>query len=126
MRRAKGTYGGRRPGAGRKRKADPLIAYSVDITREHAERLKAWGGGDLSADRTLNLVGDLAAPGNNKVYGTDSGGTRVWKDDPVLVGSSSTFVQIFTADGTWTKPSGTKWAYVLLIGAGAGAAISLT
>lgn len=37
------------------------------------------GGGNLSADRTLNLVNDVASPGNLKVYGTDSGGTRGWQ-----------------------------------------------
>jgi hypothetical protein len=30
----------------------------------------------------LQLVGDVASPGNNKTYGTDGSGTRVWKDDP--------------------------------------------
>jgi hypothetical protein len=30
----------------------------------------------------LQLVGDTASPGNNKVYGTDGSGNRTWKDDP--------------------------------------------
>lgn len=30
----------------------------------------------------LQLVGDQAAPGNNKVYGTDGAGAKGWKDDP--------------------------------------------
>lgn len=34
------------------------------------------GGGDLSADRTLELDGDADTPGNSKYYGTDSGGTK--------------------------------------------------
>ena len=48
----KGEYierrGGRRAGAGRKKKA-PLIDYSVHITAAHASLLKEWGGGDISA-----------------------------------------------------------------------------
>ena len=34
------------------------------------------GGGDLSANRTLSLVGDSASPGNSKYYGTDGSGSR--------------------------------------------------
>lgn len=30
----------------------------------------------------LQLVGDVAAPGNNQVYGTSGAGARVWKADP--------------------------------------------
>ena len=37
------------------------------------------GGGDLSQDRTLELVGDQASPGNNQVYGTDGGGNKGWR-----------------------------------------------
>ena len=41
--------GGRRIGSGRKKKLDPIVTYSVDITIEQAELLKRWGGGDVSA-----------------------------------------------------------------------------
>lgn len=34
------------------------------------------GGGDLSADRSLQLTGDAGAPGNNKYYGTNSSGDK--------------------------------------------------
>lgn len=34
------------------------------------------GGGNLSANRTLTLVGDAVAPGNSKYYGTDGTGTK--------------------------------------------------
>ncbi|MEO0312292.1 MAG: hypothetical protein RIQ89_1949 [Bacteroidota bacterium] len=30
---------------------------------------------------TINLLNDLASPGNNKVYGTDASGVRGWKDE---------------------------------------------
>ena len=36
---------------------------------------------EIDAD-DVQLVGDAASPGNNKVYGTDGSGTRGWKDDP--------------------------------------------
>jgi hypothetical protein len=38
------------------------------------------GGGDLTANRTLNLVGDVASPGVDKVYATDASGVRAWRD----------------------------------------------
>ncbi|HKX72668.1 MAG TPA: hypothetical protein VJM32_01500 [Candidatus Saccharimonadales bacterium] len=34
------------------------------------------GGGDLTADRTISLVNDAAAPGNNQYYGTNASGTK--------------------------------------------------
>lgn len=40
------------------------------------------GGGNLTANRTFNLVGDSTAPGNSKYYGTNSSGTRGWYDLP--------------------------------------------
>lgn len=51
-------------------------------TRNIDTQFSLTGGGDLSADRTLNLVNDSAAPGNNMVYGTDGAGVRGWKADP--------------------------------------------
>jgi hypothetical protein len=61
---------------------DSRIVGAVQTTREVATTDSIQGGGDLSADRTLSLVGDTASPGNNKVYGTDGSGVRGWKDDP--------------------------------------------
>ncbi len=40
------------------------------------------GGGDLSADRTILLVGDVATPGNSKYYGTNAGGAKGFYDIP--------------------------------------------
>lgn len=50
------------------------------------------GGGDLSANRTLNLVGDVASPGADKVYGTNGAGVRGWKDDPAGGGGGGSVV----------------------------------
>ena len=43
----KGTHGGKRAGSGRK--PSGIVDYRVRITREQAELLKTWGGGDISA-----------------------------------------------------------------------------
>ena len=43
-----GKHGGRREGAGRKRRPE-LITYSVRLTAEQATLLKLWGGGSISA-----------------------------------------------------------------------------
>ena len=64
--------------------ADAAVQPARSVATQHS----LTGGGNLSADRTLALVGDTASPGNNKVYGTDSGGTRGWKDDPAGGGLS--------------------------------------
>lgn len=40
------------------------------------------GGGDLTANRTLSLVGDTASPAANRYYGTDGTGTRGFFDLP--------------------------------------------
>jgi hypothetical protein len=39
------------------------------------------GNGSTTA---LSLVGDVATPGNNKVYGTDATGARVWKSEAAV------------------------------------------
>ena len=61
---------------------DSRITGAVQTSRQVATQHSLDGGGDLTTDRTLSLVGDVAAPGNNKVYGTDGAGARAWKDDP--------------------------------------------
>jgi hypothetical protein len=47
-------------------------------TRSVSTQHSLTGGGDLSANRTLSLVGDVASPGNNMVYATNSSGVRGW------------------------------------------------
>jgi hypothetical protein len=69
-------------GAGAKGwKADPA-GGGVPTTRQVATAGSITGGGDLSADRTLQLSGDAASPGNNQVYGTNGSGVKGWKADP--------------------------------------------
>jgi hypothetical protein len=59
-----------------------LDGDKVNTTRNVSTQHSLTGGGNLSADRTLNLVNDTASPGTNKVYGTDGSGVRGWKNDP--------------------------------------------
>ncbi len=56
------------------------IDSKVAPTRAINTTASLTGGGDLSADRTLQLVNDSASPGNSKLYGTDSTGTKGWYD----------------------------------------------
>jgi hypothetical protein len=53
------------------------------------------GGGDLTTDRTLTLVGDSVNPGNSKYYGTNSGGTKGYYDLPT--GSSGGTIGVPTS-----------------------------
>ncbi len=61
-------------------------ASKVDVTRQVATQHSLQGGGNLSANRTLSLVGDTASPGNLKLYGTDGAGARGWYDIPITSG----------------------------------------
>lgn len=65
-----------------------LTAEKVPTNRAINTTNSLQGGGDLGLARTLSLVGDVASPGNNKVYGTDAAGSRGWKDDPVGGGTT--------------------------------------
>jgi hypothetical protein len=58
------------------------LANYVQNSRQIATTNSLTGGGDLSADRTLQLVNDNASPGNLKYYGTDSSGTKGFNDFP--------------------------------------------
>jgi hypothetical protein len=60
------------------------------------------GGGDLSADRTLSLVNDSAAPGNEKYYGTNEVGVRGYYDLPIAgpVYTSSNGITLTSNDFT--------------------------
>ncbi|TSJ60501.1 hypothetical protein FO470_17265 [Starkeya sp. 3C] len=70
--------------------ANPSVSVDfsglVPATRQVATQHSLQGGGDLSANRALSLVNDTAAPGNNKLYGTDGAGARGWYDIPITSG----------------------------------------
>lgn len=62
------------------------ITDGVATSRQVATQHSLAGGGDLTANRTLSLVGDTASPGNSKLYGTDGSGNRGFYD----IGASHT------------------------------------
>lgn len=91
---------------------DELYARQVATTHSLA------GGGDLNADRTLSLVGDVASPGANQVYGTNASGVRGWKADPAggggsPAGSSGQFqynnASAFGGAPLWREDANTIW-----------------
>ncbi len=61
------------------------------------------GGGDLSANRTISLMGDSLTPGNNKYYGTNGAGSKGFWDLPAsgITGSGTSFyISMFTGGTT--------------------------
>lgn len=74
---------------------------NVSVLTQHS----LTGGGTLAANRTLNLVGDVASPGNNKFYRTSAVGAREWNNAALtdLTGVSITTpvnAQVLTYNGT--------------------------
>ena len=94
------------------------------------------GGGDLSANRTISLVNDLASPGNYKVYSTGSSGVRGWADVPQVtpstnLGSGSGSRSLDQSLGSYfsaTVSGTTTWSFtnVPATGNGYGFALELT
>lgn len=72
----------------------------VPTTRQILTQHSLTGGGDLTASRTLNLVNDVASPGNNKVYGTDGAGVRGWFDASLSVTDMYAYWTLDTANAT--------------------------
>jgi hypothetical protein len=53
-----------------------LAAYTPMARQITTDTGSLSGGGDLSVDRSLQLTGDAATPGNNKYYGTNDSGDK--------------------------------------------------
>jgi len=70
------------------------------------------GGGDLSANRSISLVNDLATPGNNQYYGTDGTGTKGYHGIPsapdATAGSKGIVQLAGDLSGTATAPTVTS------------------
>jgi hypothetical protein len=64
------------------------------------------GGGDLTVNRTLQLVGDTNSVGSSKYYGTDSGGTRGFHALPSASGDVAFAVAAFYDPGSAGTPIG--------------------
>lgn len=84
------------------------LAAKADATRAITTQHSLTGGGTLAADRTINLVGDTASPGNTKLYGTNGSGARGWYDQPTGGGGGGSFTD--NGDGTGTITAGTPGA----------------
>lgn len=76
-----------------------LAIGAVAETRAINTTNSLTGGGDLSADRTIQLVNDSGAPGANQYYGTNGAGTKGW----YASGSSSTVRKVKTANTNRTN-----------------------
>jgi len=61
--------------------SEALAAYAP-VARQIGGAGSLTGGGDLTADRSLQLTGDADTPGNNKYYGTDGAGDKGFHDLP--------------------------------------------
>ena len=58
--------------------ASPALSSFVTTSTQVVGSQSITGGGALSSNATLTLVGDSANPGNGKLYGTNSSGTKGW------------------------------------------------
>lgn len=74
-----------------------LDTEKVATTRLISGANSVTGGGSLASDQTLQLVGDLANPGTNRVYGTDAAGNKGWKPDPAGGGTTVELPFLFRA-----------------------------
>ena len=60
----------------------PGLANKSNATTTITGANSVTGGGDLSANRTLSLVGDVASPGNSMYYGTNGSGAKGYYSVP--------------------------------------------
>jgi len=81
--------------------------HNSDNPQDNLNWVKDTGGGGYEPKNSievdtgeLQLVGDEASPGNNKVYGTDAAGAKGWKDDPAGGSTAPEYypIPVFTYD----------------------------
>jgi hypothetical protein len=81
------------------------ITDGVISTRSITGATSLTGGGNLTADRTISLVNDNAAPGNSFYYGTDGTGTKGFFALPAGGGGGSgTVTNVATGTGLTGGP----------------------
>ncbi len=81
--------------------------HALDLSgRSVLTQYSLTGGGNLGSNRTLNLVGDVASPGNSKYYGTNSGGTRGFYDLPSGGGANVTVQTLSGLTPSWDMGNG--------------------
>lgn len=79
--------------------AGPAASGAVPASRHILTIDSIQGGGDLSTDRTLQLVGDTLTPGNTMLYGTNSSGVRGWYAQPAIPAQILTRGAAFVGSG---------------------------
>jgi len=84
-----------------------LSGYVQD-TRSIGTTNSLTGGGNLSTNRTLQLVGDAANPGNNKYYGTNGSGTKGFYDIPSGSGEVNTGANVGSGVGVFRDKTSTS------------------
>lgn len=102
------------------------ITDAVVSTRQITGITSLTGGGDLTADRTISLVGDAAAPGNSFYYGTDAGGAKGFFALPTSSGSGTVTSVTAGAGLTGGTISTTGTIALAASGAAAGTYTSVT
>jgi len=84
----------------------------VPTTRTITGAVSITGGGDLSANRTLQLVGDVATPGNSYYYGTNSSGTKGWYTLPASgTGEVNTGSNLGTGVAVFKQKTGVNFEF---------------
>jgi hypothetical protein len=101
--------------ASRRHIKDSLLSC-VRTSRTIATQYSLQGGGDLSADRTLQLVGDASAPGNSKYYGTNGSGTRGYYDLPSVSAGPQGGIVAFQGATNFSNLCGADSSQVLFNG----------
>lgn len=92
------------------------ITDAVANTRNINTTGSLTGGGNLSADRTLQLVNDNATPGNSKYYGTDASGVKGFHDVPGAGGGeANTASNLGSGFGVWANKTGVDLRFKSLV-----------
>jgi hypothetical protein len=93
--------------------ANFVYAYDPDRAIDHSTveingTDSITGGGDITATRTLSLVGDILAPGNDYYYGTDGAGDKGWYPLPASLSNTVNLTgdQSITGLKTFSQPAG--------------------
>lgn len=87
-------------------------ATSRSVSTQHS----LTGGGNLTADRTLSLVGDEASPGEGKYYGTDGEGNKGYHALPGGSGDDDDLVTASNPSSPYTATSLTGRSVVKIAG----------